>query len=91
VTVNKEDVLIWLTQLGKDWVGLTVAFRTFVGIHEVDDVLEFWEKLESWHDGAYITKRYADAKFNPAHASYQKHESIEQYKLTNKAIRSLEE
>jgi hypothetical protein len=87
MTVNKEDILVWLTQLGTDWVGIATVYTTYNDEHDIS----FWDRLDEWHDGAYITKRHADAKFNPAHASYQTHESIEQYKLTQKAIRSLEE
>jgi hypothetical protein len=88
MTVNKEDILVWLTQLGKEWTGLTKVYETFVGRHEVHEVLAFWKKLEDWHDGAYITKRHADAQFNK---EYQQslHENIEQYRLTKKAIDSL--
>jgi hypothetical protein len=88
MTVNKEDILVWLTQIGTEWTGLTKVYETFVGRHEVDGVLEFWEKLESWHDGAYITKRHADAQFNKEY-NLSLHESIEQYRLTKKAIDSL--
>ena len=86
--MNKEDILVWLTQLGKEWVGLIDVFNTFVSDEPDADRDVFWYNLESWHNGAYITKRHADAKFNPTYASSQ-HESIEQYRLTKKAIDSL--
>lgn len=88
--MNKEDILVWLTQIGTEWIGLTKVYETFVGRHEVNDVLEFWDRLESWHDGAYITKRHADAKFNPVYLISHK-EGIEQYRLTKKAINFLNE
>lgn len=88
--MSKEDILVWLTQLGKEWVGLTAVYHAFVDNHGVSEVIEFWDRLDEWHDGAYITKRHADAKFNPTYASSQ-HESIEQYRLTKKAINSLNE
>jgi hypothetical protein len=86
--VNKEDILVWLTQLGKEWTGLPKVYETFVGMHEVDGVLEFWDKLDDWHDGAYITKRHADAQFDKEY-NLSLHESIEQYRLTKKAIEAL--
>lgn len=86
--MSKEDILVWLTQLGKEWVGLTAVYHAFVDKHEVDEVIYFWDKLEDWHNGAYITKRHADAKFT-YHDSL--HESIEQYRLTKKAIEALNE
>lgn len=86
--VSKEDILVWLTQLGKEWVGLTAVYHAFVDNHEVDDVIAFWDRLEDWHNGAYITKRHADAQFNKDY-QYSLHESIEQYRLTKKAIEAL--
>lgn len=88
--MNKEDILVWLTQLGKEWVGLTAVYHAFVDKYEVDEVIYFWDKLEDWHNGAYITKRLADAKFNPIYA-ISHNEGIEQYRLTKKAINSLNE
>ena len=88
MTVNKEDILVWLTQLGKDWVGLSTMYEAYVVRHEVNEVLAFWDKLEDWHNGAYITKRHADAQFNKEYQNLF-HESIEQYRLTKKAIDSL--
>jgi hypothetical protein len=88
MTVNKEDILVWLTQLGKEWTGLTAVYHAFVGNHEVHEVQKFWDKLDDWHDGAYITKRHADAQFDKDY-SLSLHESIEQYRLTKKAIDSL--
>lgn len=84
--MNKEDILTWLTQLGTGWVGLSDVYEA---LHE-NDALDFWDKLTDWHDSAHITKRHADAKFNPTYAASQ-HESIEQYRLTKRAIKLLEE
>ncbi len=86
--MNKEDILVWLTQLGKEWVGLTAVYHAFVDKHGVSEVLEFWDRLDEWHDGAYITKRHADAQFDKKY-NLSLHESIEQYRLTKKAIDSL--
>lgn len=86
--MNKEDILTWLTQLGTDWVGLAEVYTKYKP-DDVDDILDFWDKLENWHNSAHITKRHADAKFNPTYAASQ-HESIEQYRLNKRAIDSLE-
>lgn len=86
--MNKEDILTWLTQLGTGWVGLNEVYDVYEG--KDDGHLSFWRDLENWHNSAHITKRHADAKFNPTYAASQ-HESIEQYRLTKRAIKMLEE
>jgi hypothetical protein len=83
MTVNKEDILVWLTQLGKEWVGLIDVYNIFKTYD-----LAFWDRLEDWHNGAYITKRHADAHFNKEY-NLSLHKSIEQYRLTKKAIEAL--
>ena len=88
--MNKEDILVWLTQLGKEWTGLIDVFNTFASDEPDADRDVFWMNLQTWHDGAYITKRHADAQFNKDY-QYSLHESIEQYRLTKKAINSLNE
>lgn len=90
MTVNKEDILVWLTQIGNEWTGLAKVYETFVGRHEVHEVQKFWDKLVDWHNGAYITKRHADAKFNPVY-EISHNEGMEQYRLTKKAINFLNE
>jgi hypothetical protein len=88
--VNKEDILVWLTQLGKEWVGLIDVFNTFASDEPDADRDVFWYNLDDWHNGAYITKRYADAHFNKEY-QHSLNDRIEQYRLTKKAIDSLNE
>lgn len=87
--MNKEEVLIWLTQLGTGWVGLATMYIVFVDTTNVEQMMEFWGKLEEWHNMAHITKRHADAEWD-RHYALSKQESIEQYKLTRKALELLE-
>jgi hypothetical protein len=89
--VNKEDVLIWLTQLGKDWVSVAKLHEVYTA-NEVNDLISFWDKLMDWHDGAYTTKRINTANYEKyISMGYNHMDSIEEYRLTKKAIRSLED
>jgi hypothetical protein len=91
MTVNKEDVLTWLTQLGTDWVSVAKLHEVYTD-NQVNDLIEFWDKLIDWHDGAYATKRLNTANFDKYRSmGYNDRDSIEEYRLTKKAIRSLEE
>jgi hypothetical protein len=85
--VNKEDILVWLTQIGTEWTGLATVYTAYVDTNEVHEVQKFWGKLDAWHDGAYITKRHAGAQYDPHAVSV--YESVEQYRLTKKAIEAL--
>lgn len=80
--MTKEEVLIWLTQLGRDWVGLHEAYETYNG---KDRPLEFWDNILKWHDTAFITKRYNQYVWE----KYREFNSIEQYRLTRKALELL--
>jgi hypothetical protein len=88
MTVNKEDILVWLTQIGTEWTGLATVYTAYVDTNEVHEVQKFWDKLDDWHNGAYITKRYADAQFSKDY-QHSLNDRIEQYRLTKKAINSL--
>jgi len=81
--VSNEDILTWLTKWGHDWVGLIDVFNGFyVEQHgnTYDPYDKFWENLQTWHDGAYLSKR---------HVPDAEPRKIEQYKLTKKAVNSL--
>ena len=87
--MTKEQVLIWLTQLGKDWVGLHEVYEAFGG---PANSLMFWENLLKWHDGAYITKRhnqYVWEKYHKKNFLKNTDPSIEQYRLTKRALELL--
>jgi hypothetical protein len=94
MTVNKEDVLTWLTQLGTGWVSVAKLHEVYTA-NEVNDIMEFWDKLTDWHDGAYATKRYNlanyEKQYKNQYRSYKTSMGVEEYRLTKKAIRSLEE
>lgn len=75
--MSNEDILTWLIKFGHDWVGLNDVYQTFI-----TDDLKFWDRLQAWHDGAYLTKR---------HVPDAEPRRIEQYKLTEKALRLLNE
>lgn len=78
--MTKEEVLIWLTQLGRDWVGLHE-------VYEVYDDEHFWTNIEKWHDAAHLTRRYNTANFERyREMGYNEEDSIEEYRLTNKAL-----
>lgn len=84
--MNKEDILTWLTQLGTGWVSLPE-------VHEVykTDLLDFWDKITDWHDGAYVTKRHNTANYEKyTSMGYTPIDSVEQYRLNKRAIDSLE-
>lgn len=86
--MSKEDVLTWLTQLGTGWVGLAAIYYAF----EDKGAIKFWDDINEWHDGAYITKRHNTANYEKHISMSIRHKhSIEQYKLTKKAIDSLNE
>jgi hypothetical protein len=86
--MNKEDILVWLTQLGNDWVDWVDVQNKF-NFEKVGDI-------RVWHDGAYVTKRYKLVKYT-SHEPYIDGKPCvfdipwDQYRLTKKAIRSLEE
>ena len=89
MTVSKEEVLIWLTQLGRDWVGLHEAYEAFGG---PANSLMFWESLQAWHDSACITKRhnqYVWEKYHKKNFLKNTDPSVEQYRLTKRALELL--
>jgi hypothetical protein len=79
--VNKEDVLTWLTQLGTDWVGAVRAHYVFNPDRTAKGEHAYWDMVGVGHDSAYLTMRRTTV--------YQG--GYTHYKLTPKAIRSLEE
>ena len=79
--MKNEDILTWLTQLGTGWVGLSDIYYTF----ENKGAGEFWDAINEWHDQAYMTKRLNTNNMQV------KDRDVEQYRLTKKALRQLEE
>lgn len=83
--MTRAQVVQWLLTLGKDWVGLIDIFREYADGYDPNHNDKFWDNLEAWHDGAYVTKRHADANLRKSEAS------IQQYRLTKKALTMLGE
>lgn len=86
MNMNKEDVLTWLITFGREWVGVAKLHEVYTD-NKVRDLIEFWDKLSDWHDGAYVTKRNNIQNYEKVY----KDSSIEEYRLTDKAINSLNE
>lgn len=81
--MTREEVLIWLTRLGKDWVGLHEVYEAF-------DTASFWLDVDRWHDAAHITKRHNTANYERyQELGYNEDDSIEQYRLTKRALNLL--
>jgi len=92
--MDNEYILRWLTELGRDWVGIGAIYKTFKDV-EVDEI-SYWDVLLKWHDGAYITKRYNTWNYENSQQRRVKGlahitVNIEQYKLTKKAVNKLTE
>lgn len=61
--------MLWLLVLGREWVSIYDAYATF----NRDETELFFQMLDSWHDGAYISKRMRAREY-------------EEYRLTKKAL-----
>lgn len=100
MTVEKEDILKWLITFGREWVGIDEvheAYRISTDSYQPT----FWHMLKAMHDAAYITKRHKAIKVDYYVKAPSKHSKewtrkykdlgFEQYRLTQRAIDSLNE
>ena len=80
--MSNEAILTWLTKWGYDWVTLHDLYSVFNEETDLSHYTEkFWNDLDTWLGGAYITIR---------HVPDEVPRRIEQYKLTKKAIQLLD-
>lgn len=88
--MTKEDALTWMLTLGKGWVDHVDIHEAFgsppIGSQEAD---KLWQDIMTWHDGAYITRRFIHKQPNPHVRRGML--GIEQMKITPKALQLLEE
>lgn len=87
--MTKEDALVWLTQLGTDWVGLHEVYRVFEG--KDDGHLALWDWLNQAHDAAHIGKRINIRVFEQGNKNSEWNGGLEQWRLNKRAIALLEE
>ena len=93
--MKKEELLQWLINFGREWVGIDRLHTVYMA-DKVDPYgREFLSMLDNLHDCMYITKRTKRTKSQIQHRVkgrwYEVELKTEQYRLTERAIDSLNE
>ena len=93
--MKKEDILTWLITFGREWVGINDLYQTYKTNNEDLWSSDFRDMLEQMHNAMYTTKRTKLTKSEIQHRVkgrwYEVELKTEQYRLTERAINSLNE
>jgi hypothetical protein len=91
--MEKEDILQWLISFGREWTDIEQLYEVYAADPVDPHDRKFWKMLDDMHDAMYITKRnkveMAVLEFMPEAEPTEILNT--QYRLTERAINSLEE
>lgn len=89
--MNKEDILTWMINFGREWTGLNDLYQLYKTSNVDLWTSDFRDMLGQMHDAMFITKRtkLIKSRFRIRGKEYDIQHA--QYRLTERAIKSLEE